>query len=202
MRRRTAAPRAPALQIRVDQRQRGPRPHLEHRWNHGPQRGQARRIAGADHRPQDHLERDLGHLGRHRELIPDRPPRDIRAGNLDHGVNLPGHRLAVKRRQHQPAAVAVHVIVDHQDRRLAEQPSQHRVCFAGVKDARIAGEHLLDLVRVGHVHHRARRRDVQREDVAVAPRACRHELWPPLDHQRRLQPTREPRSRRNVAVVI
>jgi len=132
----------------------------------------------------------------HRELTPDSPPRDIRCGNLDHGVNLPGHRLAVKRRQHQLPAVAVRVIVDHQDRRLAEQPTQHRVCFAGMKDARIAGEHLLDLVRIGHVHHRARRRDMQREDVAVAPRARRYELWPPLHHQHRLQPAGEPRSRR------
>jgi len=80
--------------------------------------------------------------------------------------------VAMKRRQHQSTPVAMHVLVEYEQRVVAEQPDQDQVRFAGMKDPRVAGEHRLDVGGIGEVHHLALQRFTQREHVAVAALAC------------------------------
>jgi hypothetical protein len=124
------------------------------------------------------------------------PSGDVRRGDLRHQFGLAGHRVAMKWRQHQTAPVAVHVIVDHQYRIGTEQSGQHRVGLAGMEDARVAGEHLFDLGRIGKVHHRGNHRGANGEHLAVPAPTCGDEPRPVPQHEHRLHERRKPRSRR------
>jgi hypothetical protein len=60
------------------------------------------------------------------------------------------------------------------------------VSLAGVKDARVAGEHLLHHLRVRKEDPDTLVRDAQREHVAVAPMAALHERRGPEHPANRL----------------
>ena len=51
----------------------------------------------------------------------DRPARDVVRGDLGHGRGLSRHGVAANGGEHLPPPVAVHVVVDHQNRSVAEQ---------------------------------------------------------------------------------
>ncbi|GJO02434.1 hypothetical protein NJB1808e29_25690 [Mycobacterium marinum] len=97
-------------------------------------------------------------------------------------------------RQHHATPVAVHIVVDYQQRTLSEQSGQHRVGFAGMKDARVSGEHLLDHRRIGHIDHGAQPRHTQRENAAVATFAGGEESRGVPQHERSLHRAGKTRS--------
>ena len=186
-----AAPRAPALQAGRTDAQQLERREVQQLGQHLAQRGQPGGIAGSDDQPHDHLERDLRHLRRHRERLSDRPAGDIGRGDLGHHLGLAGDRVAVERLQHQPAPVAVHLVVDHQNRRRAQQAGQHRIRFARMVDRRITSEDLLDVGRVVEIHQRSHSGYPQCEGASVTPPVRRHETWPEAQHQHRLDHGRQ-----------
>ena len=106
----------------------------------------------------------------------DRPARDLVRGRLRHQLDVAPHALAVERRQQQLALAHVRVLVERQQRVLAERVAEHgRVRLAGVEAARVAGEELLDELRLGDVDELSEEREAAAEDVAVALAASAQE---------------------------
>jgi hypothetical protein len=90
----------------------------------------------------------------------------------------------------------VDIVVDDENRTVAEQSGQHRVRLTGVIHRRITGEHRLDVSRVGEIDQRPDRGDPQREDVAVAASAGGDDPRPVAQHEHRLDRGRQGRARR------
>ena len=141
-------------------------------------------------------------FGADRERPAHRPTGDVLRGDLGHQLGLPCDGVAMERRHHQSATVAMHVVVDHQDRAVAEQAAQHRIRFARMENPRVSGEHRLDVGRVGQIHHLAHHRVAQREHIAVAAPTRRHEPRPPAHHHEELHHRRKPRSRGRPVCVV
>ena len=81
-------------------------------------------VADAEHRAQDHLERDRLHARVDRERPPGRPGGQLPLGRLAHDRLVRAHPLAVEGRQHQAAAVEVLTPFEQQHRPRAEQRAQ------------------------------------------------------------------------------
>ena len=149
---------------------------------------------------EDSLEDDLQRYRLHprSQLVggAGRPALDLPHGDLGHRLAVALHPLAVERRQQQLALADVRLLVEDQDRVLAEDRAQDLVALAGVEDARIAGEDLLDERRVGHHHPGPFVGDPDREHVAEAgPALLQHPLRLARP-DRRLQRPRHSRARR------
>ena len=93
-----------------------------------------------------------------------------RSATLAHQLAVALHALAVERRQQQLALAHVLRVVEQQHGVVAERRGAGHVGLAGVEDRRVAGEDLLDVVRVGEHHRRALLADADREHVAVVAR--------------------------------
>ncbi len=155
-------------------------------------------LLGAEHEPQDHVERERLHA---RRACAARAPaghvRDLGARELGDRRAPAGRRLAVEGGQQLAAAAQVLGAVGEQDRGRAGERLQHRRARAAVELLRPGGEHAPDRLRVGHEHHRrVRPRDADRERVAVAGAAAAQERRRPGDPLDRLQRGRLARSRR------
>ena len=90
--------------------------------------------------------------------VPSRPALDLARGDLGHHLAVALHALAVEGRQQQLALADVRLLVEDEDRVLAEDRAQDLVALAGVEDVRVAGEDLLDVLRVGDASPRSPRR--------------------------------------------
>ena len=119
-------------------------------------------VAHAEHRAQDHLERDRLHARAQRELAADRPAVHLARGLLRHHLGVAADALAVEGGQQQLALAHVAALVEREQRVLAERVAQGQgVRLARVEGRGVAGEHPLDLGRVGHVDHAAEDREVR-----------------------------------------
>ena len=85
----------------------------------------------------------VGH-GAHR--LARRPALDLARRHVGHRLLVAPHPLAVEGRQHQLALRHVGVVVEQQHGVAAEHRQQHHVRLAGMKQPRVAGEHLLHRV--------------------------------------------------------
>jgi hypothetical protein len=72
---------------------------------------------------------------------PARPARDLGLGDGADERLVAADRLAVERRQQQPAQAQVALAVGHDDRRARER-ADRRVGLAAAEDVRVAGEDL------------------------------------------------------------
>jgi hypothetical protein len=118
---------------------------------------------------------------RQREPLRARPRGDLALGDLAHQLPVALHALAVERRQQQLALRQMRVLVEDEHRAAAEHGPQDRVGLARAQHARVAGEDLLDRVRVREEDPRSLVDDPDREDVAVARAAALHERHRPRD---------------------
>ena len=128
---------------------------------------QALALAGAEDGAQDDLQGQRLHARAQRVGLAARPALDLTLGDRGHDRLVGLHALAVERRQQQLALTDVPLLVEHQQRAGAEQRLEQLVALAGVEDARVAGEDLLDRVGAGEDRPGVAE-DLQREDVAVA----------------------------------
>ena len=118
-------------------------------------------------RAHDHLERDaLGGVA-HRIGLAQGPALDLVARRLGHGLLVAAHALAMEGRKHQLALAHVRGVVEQQHGVVAQQRKKDPVCLAGVQEARVAGEDLLDRVGMGQEHPCALVGDLHGEHVAV-----------------------------------
>ena len=125
-------------------------------------------LADAEDGAQDDLQRDRLHPRPQLVRGADRPALDLARGDLGHRLAVGLHPLAVEGRQQQLALAHVGLLVEDEDRVLAEDRREDLVALAGVEDARVAGEDLLDRLGVGEHHPGPLVGDLQREHVAVA----------------------------------
>jgi hypothetical protein len=76
-----------------------------------------------------------------RERRADRPALDLCGRGRGHRLHVPAHRLPVEGRQQQLALRHVAMLVEREQRVLAQSVGQRRgVRLAGVEDGRVAGE--------------------------------------------------------------
>ena len=127
------------------------------------QRVHALAVVDAEDGLEDDLERDRLHPRAQLVGGAGGPALDLAGGDLGHLLAVALHALAVEGRQQQPALADVRLLVEHQDRVVAEDRAQDLVALAGVEDLRVAGEDLLDQLRVGDHHPGALVGDPQRE---------------------------------------
>jgi endonuclease/exonuclease/phosphatase family metal-dependent hydrolase len=106
----------------------------------------------AEDRLDDDLERDRLHPRAQPVRGAGRPALDLAGGDRLHLLAVALHALAVERRQQQPALADVALLVEHEDRVLAEQRPQDLVALARVEDPGVAGEDLLDHLGLGDDH--------------------------------------------------
>ena len=110
------------------------------------------------------------------ERLPDAASAAICAlGDLAHRLAVGLHPLAVEGRQHQPALAQVLGAVEQQHRAVAEQRPQDALASPAQQRVGVAGEDLLDRLRVGGDDDRALGGEAQGEDVAVAALAALQE---------------------------
>ena len=132
------------------------------------QLGQPLALADAEDGAQDDLQRDRLHPRAQLVGGPRWPALDLACGDLGHRLPVALHPLAVEGRQQQATLAHVRLLVEDEDRVAAEDRGEDLVSLAGVEDARVAGEDLLDRLGVGEHHPGALVGDLQREHVAVA----------------------------------
>ena len=138
----------------------------------------------AEHRAQDHFERECLEAG----VEDHRPVRRPRCGlllrDLLHGAGEALHLLAVEGGQHQLALREVLALVQQNDRVAADHGLEDARPLTGVQDLGVGREDLLDLVRVRGHHERRSAQQPEREAVAV-PRSTalqeRNRARPPCD---------------------
>ena len=82
----------------------------------------------AEHRAQDHLERDRLHARVQRERLARRPAVDLARDDLAHRRLVRAHALAMERRQHQLAAREVLAALEQQQRARAHDRLQRDAC--------------------------------------------------------------------------
>ena len=132
-------------------------------------------VAHAEHRAQDHLERDPLHRRAQPERRARRPALDLRRRDLVDQLGVAAHALAVERRQQQLALAHVLVAVEGEQRVGAQHRSERaggRLAAAEV--LRVARERLLHHRRIGHVGDEAEAGEPPGEHVAVAAPAPQH----------------------------
>ena len=112
----------------------------------------------AEDRLEDDLERHRLHPRPQLVGGAERPALDLAGGDLGHLLLVALHALAVEGRQQQLALADVGLLVEDEDRVLAEDRAQDLVALAGVEDPRVAGEDLLDVLGVGDASPRCLRR--------------------------------------------
>ena len=150
-------------------------------------------VAHAEDRAQDHLERDRLHARAQLDLLAERPARHLALGGLGHHLHVAAHALAVEGREQQLALAHVALLVEREQRVLAERVAEReRVGLAGVEDRGVAGEDALHLGRVGHVDHAPEDREARGEDVPVAAPAPDHPAIRRGRHERGLHQARHP----------
>ena len=109
-------------------------------------------VAGAEHDPQDDLERQLAHpLERDDAAVPagELAPRELR-----HDRTEGAHPVAVKRRRHQPSLAQVGLAVEQQDRMRSGERAQELPALARGRDRWVEAEHFADRVGIGEQDHR------------------------------------------------
>ena len=148
----------------------------------------------AEHRPQDHRQRDLLHRVVGLEDSPHWPAVDLVIGGVAHHLPKHMHALSMKGRQQELAVAHVLRFVEHQDRVLADHRAQREVAFARMQHFRVTGEHRLDVRRVTQEHERAPSIEAQREDVPEASVGALHQLDRSPEPTRHLQSSRGPRA--------
>jgi len=79
---------------------------------------------GAEHRAQDHLERNRLHLGVDRERAPDRPALDGPVDDRPHRLAVGQHPLAVEGRHHEAPLALVASAVEREDGARPEERLQ------------------------------------------------------------------------------
>ena len=169
---------------------------------HLAQRAQALRVADADHRLQDRLERDRAHARMQRKRPSDRPAADLLGDDpLDH-LAVAADRLAVKRRQQALADLQVLVAIEHQHRALAEHRCEHRVAVACVEHRRVAGKDLLDEVAVVDHDGAAPGKRANREHRAVLLAVGGEERHRPMPDEEALRRHRHARTGRKFAAHL
>ena len=154
----------------------------------------------AEHGAEDDLERDRLHPGSQPVRLAARPALDLLAGDLGHQLAVALHPLAVERGQQQLALFHVRALVEQQQRVLAEHRQQDPVGLAGVEHARVAGEHLLDVLGIGQHHPRPLVDDPERERLPEARRALTLQPLRMARPDRGLERDGHPRSRRQRSV--
>ncbi len=132
-------------------------------------------VAHPEDGAQDHLERDRLHARPQGEGLADRPAGHLALGGLGHHLHVAADALAVEGRQQELPLAHVAVLVECEQRVVAQRVAEReRVRLAGVEGRRVAGEDLLDERGLRHVDDAAEDREARREDVAVAPPALDH----------------------------
>ena len=150
------------------------------------ERGTPVAVGDAEHRTQDHLERDLLHVRVERERLAGRPRLDVLGDDLADRVLVRAHARAVERRQHQPPAGEVLAPFEQQQRARTEYRQQRdrpagRQTMVGVAVERAD--------RVGirqHHHRRLEPEEAHAERVAEAAAARLHERDRPQQPVQRL----------------
>jgi hypothetical protein len=127
-----------------------------------------------------------------------RPAFDLARRHLGHQRLVSLHPLAVKRRQQQLALLHVRVLVEQQHGVLAEHGQQDPVGLAGVDYARVAGEHLPQVLRVRKHHPRVLVEDPQREGLTEASGTLIEHPLGLREPDRGLQRLRHPRTGRQL----
>ena len=108
------------------------------------------------------------------------PGRHLALGDLGDQIAEPLHLLAVKGGQHQLALSHVRVAVQQDHGIAADERLDHASPLAGMKDVGRRRVDLLHLAGVGDDHERRRRRQADREPLAVAAPALLEEGERPL----------------------
>ena len=156
-----------------------------------PSRSRCAGVGDAEHRPQDHLERDRLHPRVQRERLARRPAVDLARDDLAHRRLVRAHARAVKRRQHQLAPREVLAPLEQQQRARPHDRLQ-RDRAAGRE--RVPGDRVERADRLGvgeHHHRRLEAEEADAERVAEAPPARLQERDRPQQpaqglHERRL----------------
>jgi len=145
-------------------------------------------VAHPDDEPQDHLQRDGLHTRPQGDRLADGPTAHLRLRDLPDQVRVAAQRLAVEGGQHELALAHVLVLVQQEQRVLAQERREDPAAHAThVKAPRVAGEDLANQLRVREEHHAPVRRDADREHLAVAAPAALQEAVRPGEHRQRLQ---------------
>ncbi len=164
-----------------------------------PQRIHPRLLADAEDGREDDLQGDRLHPRAQLVGGAGGPAVDLLGGDRRHRLAVALHALAVERRQQQLALAQMGLLVEDEDRVLAEDRAQDLVALAGVEDLRVAGEDLLDQGRVGDHHPVPLTGDPDREHLAEAGTALLQHPLRPARPDRGLQGPRHPRSGRKPA---
>ncbi len=164
-----AAPRAPRPEVLLQR----PPDRRHHRAEVDQRREDALEVAQlrplrAEDRAQDRPQRDR--LEGRRRLVQraGRPAVDLLRGDVGDQALVGLHPLAVEGRQQQLALGEVAVLVDDQQRVVAQDGTERVVVPAGVQHGRLLREDLADELRVGDRDEEAEADELERDDVAVA----------------------------------
>jgi hypothetical protein len=125
-------------------------------------------VLDAEHGAGHHLERDSAEARSRVELPACWPAGELARRDRLHDVAVGAHPLAVEGREHQLALGEMRRPVEQEERLLPERGLEDPVALARPEQLRIAPEHLPDGGGIGHEHHGRRRRQPQREGLAVA----------------------------------
>ena len=145
---------------------------------------QVRTRAEAEHRAQDHFERQRLEAGVEHHRPVRRPRCRLLLGDLLHGAGEALHLLAVEGRQHHLALCEVVALVQQDHGVAPDDGLEDPRPLARMQDFGGGREDLLDLVGVGDHHERRRRQQAHREAVAVLRPAAfqeRNGARPPCD---------------------
>ncbi len=127
-------------------------------------------LADAEYRPEDHFEGDPLRMRAQRELLAHRPGLEVALGDVPDRGFPALHVLAVERREQQLALAQMGLLVQREHGVGADawlqRPGRG---LAGVEHARVAGEHLLDQLGIGHVDHPPEAGEPGPGQASVAP---------------------------------